>query len=160
MKRLTLLFIAYFPVLLVTGQVIVNLMSFVFPKAYIEAGFYLNTFFGTNVFFAVFLVAISFTFRLCRISRYAAIAECLFALNYMIVQQDNTYNIMFQVIVGLTALAYTFRHYIDKFPLCRLSLLISFIKSVLKKRSCAKGLQEWDSHVKGLLLKKHYERKP
>lgn len=158
MKKAIRILIVYFPVMLVTAQVLVNLLSFVFPKVYYTTGFYLNTFFGTNVFFALFLVAFTFTLRFCRVSRYAAIAELMFAVNFMIVKEDNLYNILFQVIVGMTALAYTFKHYIDKFPLCRMSLVISFIKSVVKKRSCSKGLDDWDRKVKELLLKKHYER--
>lgn len=158
MKRVIRILIVFFPVMLVAGQVLVNLLSFVFPQVYYATGFYLNTFFGTNVFFALFLVAFTFTMRFCRVSRYAAIAELMFAVNFMIVKEDNLYNILFQVIVGLTALAFTFRHYMEKFPLCRISLLTSFLWKVIKRGSCSKGLADWDKRVKELLLKKHYER--
>lgn len=158
MKRVNHIFIAYFPILLVAGQVFVNLLSFVFPKAYIDMGFYLNWAFGTNGLYALCLLSTTFTFRLCKISRAAAIAECAFALLWVVRPTDDRYNILFQIIVGLTALAFTFRNYMDKFPLCRMSLLVSFINSVVKKRSCEKGLNDWDTKVKGLLLKKHHER--
>lgn len=142
--------------MLVTGQVIVNLMSFIFPQAYMAAGFYLNLFFGTNVFFAIFLTVFTFKFQFCSVSRYAAIAELLFAVNFMVVQQDNLYNILFQVIVGVLALTATFFHYIKKFPMCRLSLLIKFYQRVIQKRSCEEGLSEWEADVKGHLLKRHH----
>lgn len=157
MKRIKL-FIIYFPVILVTFQVLVNLLSFIYPAAYMRAGFYLNTFFGTNVFFAVFLVALTFSFQFCSVSRAASIAELLFAVNYLIVQQDNLYNIFFQVIVGLVAIIITFWNYLKKFPLCRMSLLMGFLGSVISNFSCSKGLDEWERNVEHLLLKKHQRK--
>lgn len=154
-KRLKI-FTVYFPVMLVAGQVIVNLMYFLFPDAYYASGFYLNTFFGTNVFFAIFLTVFTFKFHFCKVSRYAAVAELLFAVNYMVVQQDNLYNILFQVIVGLLALIATFFHYVNKFPMCRLSLLVRFYKKVIQKCSCEDGLNEWEKDVRGHLLKRHH----
>lgn len=148
MKKRVKIFIVYFPVILVAGQVLVNLLSFVWMEGYLSAGFYLNTFFGTNVFFAVFLVAFTFMFKFCAVSRWAALAEFAFALNYLIVQSDNLYNILFQVIVGCMAIGLTFRHYLERFPLCRLSLLIHFIKSVVKHKSCEKGIESYDRDIK------------
>lgn len=150
------IFTIYFPVMLVAGQVLVNLMYFLFPVAYYESGFYLNTFFGTNVFFAIFLTVFTFKFQFCSVSRYAAIAELLFAINFMVVQQDNLYNILFQVIVGTLAIIATFFHYIKKFPMCRLSLLARFYKRVFQTRSCEDGLSKWEADVKGHLLKRHH----
>ena len=157
MKRIAKLFIVYFPIILVTGQVLANGLYFVWREGYYAAGFYLNTFLGTNVFFSIFLVSFTFMFNFCRISRAAAIAECLFAINYMIIQKDNTYNIMFQVIVGLTAIAYTIRVYSDKFPLCRLSLFVSFVQSMVHTKSCKQGLEHWDEKIKNIIVKHHHE---
>lgn len=159
MRRKARIFLIYFPVILVAGQVLVNLLSFVAPSWYRATGFYLNTFFGTNVMFAVFLVIFTVLFNFCKVSRVAAIAECLFALNFMIVKQDNLYNILFQVIIGTLALIYTFWHYINKFPFCRVSLVLRFINSVIKKGSCSKGLKHWDSRMEKLLLNRHSENR-
>lgn len=150
------LFIVYFPVLLIAGQVLVNLLYFVAFDWYIAAGFYLNTFFGTNVFFAFFLVVFTYNFKFCAVSRYAALGQLAFAVNYMIVKEDNLYNIMFQVIIGSLAILLTFRHYIKKFPLCRLSLLLTFIGSVAQKGSCRKGLEKWEGDIKKIVLNNHY----
>lgn len=147
------LFIVYFPILLVTGQVLINLFSFVDNRSYIAAGFYLNTFFGTNVFFSLFLLAFTFSFKFCAVSRAAAVAEFLFAANYMIVQVDNLYNISFQVIVGLVAIGFTFFNYLRKFPLCRMSLLMGFLGSVISNMSCKRGLDEWERSIKGIILR-------
>ena len=152
MKRHLKLFIIYFPVVLVSCQVLMNLLSFVMPKAYYAAGFYLNTFFGTNVLFAIFLLCFTLMFRFCDVSRWSAIAEVLFAANYLIVKADNLYNILFQVIVGVIAILLTFRHYINKFPLCRMSLVWRFLTSVSTK-GCEKGLEHYDKHINSIILK-------
>lgn len=155
MKSKAKLFVVYFPVILVAGQVLVNLLYFLARPWYMEAGFYLNTFFGTNMLFAIFLVAYTFLFKFCAVSRWAAIAEVLFGINFMIVQQDNLYNILFQIIVGIIAILLTFRHYIKSFPLCRLSLLVGFVKSVILKGSCRRGYEKWERDIKSMLIRKH-----
>lgn len=147
MKRKAKIFIVFFPVILVGFQVAVNLLSFALPEFYASAGFYLNTFFGTNVLFSFFLVLFTFLLRFCEVSRWAAIAEFLFAVNYMIVKQDNLYNIMFQIIVGSIAILLTFRQYTKKFPLCKLSLITGFLWSVIVKLSCTKGLEKWNDDL-------------
>ncbi len=153
MKKIVKLFVIYFPVILVISQVLVNVMSFLWPAAYYAAGFYLNTFFGTNVLFALFLLVFCFMFRMCAVSRWAAGAELLFAVNYMVVQQDNLYNIMFQVIVGALAIIATFWHYVKKFPLCRLSHWMWFHWLAVKHGSCKKGFEAWERHTENLILK-------
>lgn len=150
MKRIKL-FIIYFPVTLVTLQVIVNVWALIDRHTYNAVGFYLTTFIGTNVLFSLFLLAFTWWSKLCEISRWAAIAECLFALNYLIVQQDNLYNILFQVIVGVIALIITFRHFIKKFPLCDISLFCKLIGFAFLAGSCSKGLDKWEMETKSTL---------
>ncbi len=150
-------FLIYFPVILVALQVIVNLYALIDRASYNAVGFYLNTFIGTNVFFGVFfgvfLVAFTFSFNFCAVSRWCAIGECLFALNYLIVQQDNLYNILFQVIVGVIALTITFRHFIRKFPLCKISLVHKFIACVFVTGSCQRGLIKWENDIESIVKK-------
>lgn len=152
MWKKTRVFMIYFPVILISFQVLVNLLSFVFPAAYLKFGFYLNTFFGVNVLFAVFLVIFTYMFKFCAVSRYAALGELAFAINYLIIKEDNLYNIMFQIIVGVIAILLTFRHFIKKFPLCRLSLLVTFIGSVIEKGDCKKGIEKWEGDIKRLII--------
>lgn len=148
MNKKVKLFVVYFPVILIAGQVLVNLSYFVANKFYMNTGFYLNTFFGTNLLFAVFLVAFTYMFKFCTVSRWTAIAELAFAANYMIVKQDNLYNILFQIIVGALSLILTFWYYIKKFPFCKLSLIVNFLESVMQKRSCEKGIDHWKDKIK------------
>lgn len=157
MIKFSNIFIVYFPVLLVASQVLLNLMFFVFPQAYADAGFYLNLILGTNLWFALFLVVLTFRLKVCAISRVCALCEVAFAVVYGIIQKDNIYNISIQIIVGIACLFITFLQYKKKFPLCRFSLLTSFLWSVIKKGNCRKGLEHWDSKIDSILLKRHYE---
>lgn len=157
MKKVRI-FIIYFPVILVSFQVLVNLWSFLEPHTYLRLGFYLNTFFGTNVFFAIFLIAFTFSFKFCQISRWGSIAELLFAINFLIVKEDNLYNIFFQIIIGMVAMIGTFWHYLKKFPLCRVSLLISFIGSILSNKSCKNGLNEWERNIESIVVKNNRKK--
>lgn len=142
------IFIIYFPIMLVTCQVLVNLFSFVNYGAYVKYGLILNTLFGVNMFFAAFMVAFTYWFRFCAVSRYTAWAEVLFGLLYLVIQDDNLYNRLFQVVIGVGAIVLTFRYFIMKFPLCRVALLWTFFTSVLAKGSCSKGIDLWDERVK------------
>lgn len=144
MRKKLKVFIAYFPVILITGQVITNLLYFIAPEYYSQYGFYLGLIFGTNLLFALFLIGFTFWFRFCSVSRYAAIGQLAFAINYLIVKEDNLYNIMFQIIVGILALLLTFRFFTKKFPLCSLSLFTSFISSLFATGNCSQALDRWD----------------
>lgn len=139
-------FVIYFPVILVSCQVAVNILYFIATDFYIRYGLVLNTLFGTNLLFALFLLA--FTIRMCRISKYAAVAQVLFAANYLIIQEDSLYNIMFQIIVGVLSLVATFKHVVKKYPLCKAALLWTFIVSVVEKNGdCYKGIELWEHKI-------------
>lgn len=158
MKKKIKLFIIYFPVILVSCQVMVNLFSFVSFDAYVKAGFILNTLFGVNGLFALFMLAFTYWFKFCEVSRFAAWAEILFAGNYLIVQQDNLYNIMFQVIIGSIAILLTFRYFIKRFPLCSLALIWRFLDSVGKTKSCKKGMDLWEKRTYNTIKSYHENR--
>lgn len=156
MKNKATIFLSYFPVILVLFQVMANLLFFISRNLYMDLAFYLSTFFGTNVLFALFLLVFTFKLKFCFVSRAAAIAEFLFAIIYLIRQVDDVYNVLMQVIVGSVALVWTFRMYIKKFPLCRLSLFITFLGSVFSSGSCKKGLDKWEEGLKETVLKHHH----
>lgn len=155
MKKPVKIFIIYFPVVLVSLQVLVNLFALIDRTAYNAIGFYLNTFLGTNVLFSFFMLAFTFSFKFCAVSRWAAIAEVLFGVNYLVVQQDNLYNILFQIIVGAICLLLTYRYFTSKFPLCRISLLHKFFSYTILTGSCAKGLEIWEKDITATIIDKH-----
>jgi len=155
--------LVYFPVVLVSLQVLANLYALIDRESYNAIGFYLNTFIGTNILFSFFLLAFTFSFNFCRISRFSAIAECMFGLNYLIVQQDNLYNILFQVIVGVIFLILTYLHFINKFPLCKLSLIhklfASLLASLFTNGSCAKGIDNYQKNIESTVKQAHYAKR-
>ena len=155
MKRKAKIFLIYFPVILVTLQVIVNLLSFIVqvPNG---VWFYVNTFMGTNILFSLFLVLFTYLFHFCFVSRFAAIAELMFGVFFFFWGKDDIYNVLFQISVGVIAIVITFWQYIKRFPLCRMSLLFGFWASVVKKGSCKKGAEEWERNVKSIVLRKHH----
>jgi hypothetical protein len=158
MKKIKL-FVIYFPVILIIFQVAINVLSFIAPGFYMQNGFVLNTFFGVNLLFALFLLAFTYWFNFCSVSRYAAWAEVLFAINYLIVQQDNLYNIMFQIIIGVLAIILTFKYYIKKFPLCSVALITRFLKSfVNSKGDCQKAADMWEQKTYNK-IQSNYERR-
>lgn len=157
-NRLSKLYVIYFPVILIAGQVLVNLSSFVVPHWYIKSAFYLNLSFGTNILISLMLLRYVFMFRMCSVSRACAWAEVAFAVNYAIVKEDNLYNIMFQVIVGAGALVYTFWYYKKRFPLCRFSLLTNFYANVIRTGNCQKGYDRWQRHTESLVLKEKVKK--
>lgn len=114
MKKHLKIFIIYFPIVLLGLQILADLSYLVAPAWYFNNGYYLNAFLGTNVLVVLFFLSFTFLFKFCEVSKWAAIAEGLFALNNLIVQEDNLYNILFQVIVGLLAIILTFNYYIKK----------------------------------------------
>lgn len=134
-------------------QVAVNIMSFVWLDGYMKYAFYLNHFFGCNMLFAVFMVAFTHWFKFCALSRYAAWAELLFGINYLFVQEDNLYNILFQIIVGSVALLLTSIHYVKKFPFCKLSLVVSFLSSIFSTGSCEDAFRHWDDKMENKIDK-------
>lgn len=157
MKRVATALIAYFPVLLVSLQVLGNLLYFIDRDFYISKGFYLNLTIGTNLLFPIFMLAITLKFKFCSVSKWAATAECLFAIYYLVVQKDDVYNILFQITTGAIALVITFFHFIKKFPLCMASTWVNLIKHLLKsffkEGDCSKGVTEWANDHRKIVSK-------
>lgn len=147
MKQIGKIFLCYFPVFLVLGQVFIDLLAILWPSAYISSMFYLGAFFGTNVLVSFFMVAFVFYFNFCVVSRASALAEFAFALNYLIVQEDNMYNLLFQIIVGTFALLVTVRSYVKKFPLCKISLLYTFMALLIRSGSCTSAMDSWQKEI-------------
>lgn len=131
--------------MLVSLQVFINVLALVNKPIYYYLGFYLNTFLGTNILFSIFMLLFTFFFRFCAVSRAAAIAEVLFGLAYLIIQEDNVYNISFQIIVGTIALLITARFYMRKFPNCTFSMVKDFIKKFFLTLNCNKALAMWEN---------------
>jgi len=141
------IFMAYFPFVLVCCQFIINCL-FLLGLDNQTFLYYANALFGTNFFFAVFLVCYTQFFYFCRISKWASIAEFLLALDVLFVKNDSTYNLIFQSIILICAIIVTLLSYSDKFPSCLMSLHALFVKKIFKHRfDCVKSLEEFKEDV-------------
>lgn len=160
MKRAGLLTIAYFPIALTSAQLIINilLMMKAVNVAYL---FYLNTFFGVNVFFAVFLVLYTRFFSFCIVSRAAAYAELILAIDVLFVNSEHIYNIIFQSIILFIGVATSLYYYIRKYPTCLVSMQLRFVRLVFKNGfHCEKTLidmqqKSYQIYLKRILDNKH-----
>ena len=159
MRKKVKLFVVYFPGILVACQVAANLLYFIDRDLYNASGFYLNTFFGTNVLFALFMVSMTFLFSFCAVSRFAALAELLFAVYYLMIQQDDVYNIVYHITIGTVAILFTAIYYVNKFPFCKLSLLVSFIDSMFSTGSCEDAFRHWDDKIEGKINEKIFNER-
>ena len=144
MKSYIKIGIIYFPIILILAQVLANLIYLFAPSFYISIAFYANLLVGTNVLFTLFLVGFTFYFKFCEISRTAALAELAFVVNYLIVQEDSLYNILFQIIVGTFAIIATIIRFTKLYPKCKVSLIKNFFILVIKERSCNKAFEKWE----------------
>lgn len=153
MKRFWTILIAYFPLMLLSFQVLADIVYLISFKAYASAYFYLGWSMGGSFLVSLLLIAITERFKFCEVSKWAARAQMAFSIVYFIIREDNIYNIAIQIVIGLVAIAITIYYYKHKFPLCRLSLLLNFIKNVVKERSCEKGIERYDQEIKTLLRK-------
>jgi len=153
-------FIAWFPVIIVSAQVLVNLSSFIVPEWYLKEAFYLNWSVGTNGLFAFFFIMYTFRLRFCSISKACAVAEMAFAIWYLWRQQDDVDNIGFQIIVGTVALLWTFKHYIKKFPKCDLSRGVRFFWKFINTCSCSKTIDHFDQHSRHEFIRDYHETNP
>lgn len=137
------IYMAYFPFVLVCIQFLIN-VAFLLGMTNDRVLFYANTFFGTNFFFAVFLVCYTNFFHFCRIYRWASYAELALAIDVIVVQDDSVYNIVFQCIIIACALILTALSYSKLFPTCMMSMVTIFIKKVLKNKfHCEKALEDF-----------------
>jgi len=137
-----------------------NVLFFVAPNFYYSKGILLNTLFGGSLLVSLLLVFITFRLKFCEVSRWAAIAELIFALMALFIHDDGVYNISLQLGVGALAMLATFRHYIKKFPLCSLSLLVSFFSNLfIAKGDCRKGVEKFEQSLQNTIEKKYHETK-
>lgn len=107
MKRIAKILIVNFPILIVAGQVAANIVYLIDADFYSRQSFYFSGAFGLNWVTAAFMIAFTFYFRFCSISRVCAVAEGLFSIGDFFIRDNEFYNIFLQVLGGGLALLIT-----------------------------------------------------
>ena len=138
---------------------------FLNKEFYTEFSFYINSTMGLSVIFAFFLVLYTSYFSFCSVSRITAWTQLIITLAYLIIQEDNVYNIVFQTIIMFLALLFTAYFYIKKYPNCKVAIYVNakiytaklwneFLESLSKNQfNCEKALNDYQ-HKRKI----HYER--
>jgi len=159
MKRAGLLTIAYFPIVLTSSQLLINL-GFIFDLINPSYLFILNTFFGVNVFFAWFLVLYTRFFSFCVVSQAAAYAELILAFDVLFINSDHIYNLIFQSIVLFIGIATSTYYYIRKYPTSMISMGLRFMRLVFKNGfHCERTVKEMQNKSYNIYLKKYHHNK-
>lgn len=107
MKRLVRGFIMYFPVILIAGQLAANILYVASPEIYSDWFFYIGALFGINWLMAIFMVAFTFYFKFCSISRVCAVTELLFGVVDLAAKDSPQFNVAVQIIAAAIALLIT-----------------------------------------------------
>lgn len=53
------------------------------------------------------MVSLTYQFKFCAVSRWAALAQVIFCVAYLAIPNDEMYNLAIQVIIGIAALILT-----------------------------------------------------
>lgn len=109
MKKIATFIVAYSFVIITALQLVVNLVFIFFKDFYLQNWFMLANLFGFSFLYLIPMVSVAFLFKFCAMSRICAIAQVILSLLWLIIQEDNVYNITAQVIIGGLSLALTFK---------------------------------------------------
>jgi hypothetical protein len=108
MKKVRLHIIAYCFVYITLIQFICNLIFLFNKDFYILNIFYLTQISGLNYINIIILTCVVFQLKYCNISRICAIAQVILSILWLVIQEDNFYNITAQLIIGFLALFFTY----------------------------------------------------
>lgn len=109
MKKVLTILVAYSFVYITSLQLFVNIL-FVFKKDfYLKYAFYFTQISGLSISYLLPMVAVAFLLKFCKVSRICAIAQIIMSVLWLIIQEDNIYNITSQIIIGVLALLFTLK---------------------------------------------------
>jgi hypothetical protein len=115
MKERIKIAMIFSPIVLLSGQVLSNLLYMGLPDIYIKLYPILGTFFGFNMIAAILMTSMTYYFNFCKVSRAAAICQIIFGVFYMIFPDKEVYNLLIQVLVGIAALLVTFINFVMQY---------------------------------------------
>lgn len=107
MNKIFKIAIIWTPVVLVFGQLFANFFYLADPTTYGKWYFMIATFFGTNLLASFLMMAVTFYFKFCSISRACAVAQVIFCVTYLLIPTKDDYNLALQMILGVAAILFT-----------------------------------------------------
>ena len=106
-KKILTYIVAYSFVIITSVQLCVNLLFILAPEFYIRNSFYLSQIGGLSIVYLLPMLAVAFLFKFCIPSRICAVAQVVLTALWLIIQEDNVYNITAQITIGILALILT-----------------------------------------------------
>jgi hypothetical protein len=106
-KKILTIIVAYSFVIITSVQLVVNLIFVFAPEFYLRNGFYFSNFGGLSVTYLIPMVSVAFLLKYCAPSRICAIGQVIMTILWLIIKEDNIYNINAQITIGLICLLFT-----------------------------------------------------
>jgi hypothetical protein len=103
-KKILTIIVAYSFVIITSVQLVVNLIFVFAPEFYLRNGFYFSNFGGLSVTYLIPMVSVAFLLKYCAPSRICAIGQVIMTILWLIIKEDNIYNITAQIFIALMCL--------------------------------------------------------
>jgi hypothetical protein len=108
-KKILTFIVAYSFVIITSVQLFVNLVFILAPEFYMRNSFYFSQVGGLSVSYLLPMLAVAFLFKFCTISRVCAVAQVILTVLWLVIQEDNVYNITAQITIGIFALLFSIK---------------------------------------------------
>lgn len=96
--------LTYFCIGLICIQNAINTIALFCPSLYTEnVEFYCTQFFGCPLVLCLLMCVVCYEFKLSSWAWACALAECVFFISFMVIKQDNIYNLSIQLITGIAS---------------------------------------------------------
>ena len=112
MKKLLTILVAYSFVIITSVQLLANIIAIFFRSFYDNHWFIIANLVGFSIIYLIPMLAAVFLFKFCAPSRICAIAQLVLAILWLIIQEDNLYNIIAQITIGILALLFTAKKFL------------------------------------------------
>ncbi len=109
MKKVLTFIVAYSFVIITIVQLLVNILAILNPNFYYKNMFIISNLVGFSFAYLIPMVSVAFLLKFCKVSRICAVAQIILSLLWLIIQEDNIYNITAQIIIGGLALLFTLK---------------------------------------------------
>jgi hypothetical protein len=87
---------------------LVNILYLINKEIYYKYFFILSQIAGLSISYLIPMLAVVFLLKFCYVSRICAIAQVILTILWLVIQEDNMYNITAQLIIGFLALLFTY----------------------------------------------------
>ena len=139
------LYLAYSPIVILSGIIIADIISLISFEFYSKYYTWICILVGMSFLNALQSIALIKVFNFCSVSKYAAYSILLFiptfVIDYLIFGYETKGYRILQILIGVVALFLTLKAYIKKYPNCTMTNYI---------RAKQYSLQIWNCFIRSL----------